>query len=142
MIDIELGPIRPPSESQSLLIRVTRGCHWNKCFFCGLYKGMKYGVRPTDDILEDIKKSAELYGKNHTVFTSCFLQDADALNVPTKDLLIILDKIKTCFPSLQTITSYARCDSILRKSESELTALREAGLIIYTVELKPVLIRY
>jgi len=30
MIDIELGPIRPPSESQSLLIRVTRGCHWNK----------------------------------------------------------------------------------------------------------------
>ena len=26
----EIGPIRPPSESQSLLIRVTRGCHWNK----------------------------------------------------------------------------------------------------------------
>jgi radical SAM superfamily enzyme YgiQ (UPF0313 family) len=128
MIDIELGPIRPPSESQSLLIRVTRGCHWNKCFFCGLYKGMKYSIRPTDDILEDIKKSAELYSKNHTVFTSCFLQDADALNVPTEDLLLILDKIKTNFPSLRTITSYARCDSILRKSESELTALRESGL--------------
>ena len=34
----EIGPIRPPSEAQSLLIRVTRGCHWNKCKFCGLYK--------------------------------------------------------------------------------------------------------
>jgi radical SAM superfamily enzyme YgiQ (UPF0313 family) len=128
MTDIELGPIRPPSESQSLLIRVTRGCHWNKCFFCGLYKGMKYSVRPTDDILDDIKKSAELYNSNGTIFTSCFLQDADALNVPTEDLLLILDKIKSCFPSLQSITSYARCDSILRKSESELTALRELGL--------------
>jgi len=128
MFDIELGPIRPPSESQSLLIRITRGCHWNKCFFCGLYKGMKYGVRPTDDILDDIKKSAELYNSNGTVFTSCFLQDADALNIPTKDLLLILDKIKSCFPSLQTITSYARCNTILRKSESELTALKESGL--------------
>jgi len=87
MTDIELGPIRPPSESQSLLIRVTRGCHWNKCFFCGLYKGMKYSVRPTDDILEDIKISVEVYdGIN---FTSCFLQDADAINIPTEDLLLI-----------------------------------------------------
>ena len=37
MTDIELGPIRPPSESQSLLIRVTRGCHWNKCFAVSQY---------------------------------------------------------------------------------------------------------
>ena len=40
MKDIEIGPIRPPSESNSLLIRVTRGCHWNKCYFCGLYKSI------------------------------------------------------------------------------------------------------
>lgn len=39
MKNIEIGPIRPPSESNSLLVRVTRGCHWNKCYFCGLYKG-------------------------------------------------------------------------------------------------------
>jgi radical SAM superfamily enzyme YgiQ (UPF0313 family) len=89
---------------------------------------MKYSVRPTEDILEDIKRSAELYNKNSTIFTSCFLQDGDALNVPTEDLLLVLDKIKAFFPSIQTITSYARCDSILRKSESELITLRESGL--------------
>lgn len=33
MIDMELGPIRPPSEAESLMLRVTRGCHWNKCYF-------------------------------------------------------------------------------------------------------------
>lgn len=128
MREIELGPIRPPSEAQSLLIRVTKGCHWNKCFFCGLYKGIKFSVRPTEDILEDIKATAEQYGLRGNFFTSCFLQDGDAFNIPTNDLLLILNAIKTYFPSLQTITSYARCDSILRKSQYELNALQKAGL--------------
>lgn len=65
MKDIEIGPIRPPSESESLLIRVTRGCHWNKCYFCGLYKSMKFSMRPLEEIITDIKRQAEMYqGKN------------------------------------------------------------------------------
>ena len=128
MKEIELGPIRPPSEAQSLIIRVTRGCHWNKCFFCGLYKGMKFSVRPMEDILEDIKTSAELYGGKRALFTSCFLQDGDALNIPTENLVLVLNTLKTHFPSLKTITSYARCDSILKKNENELNALQKAGL--------------
>jgi len=27
----EQGPIRPPSEANSLLIRITRNCPWNRC---------------------------------------------------------------------------------------------------------------
>ena len=46
MIDMELGPIRPPSEAESLMLRVTRGCHWNKCYFCDLYK--KYNFQEED----------------------------------------------------------------------------------------------
>lgn len=61
MREIEIGPIRPPSESNSLLIRVTRGCHWNKCYFCGLYKSMRFSMRPIDETIEDIKQQAELY---------------------------------------------------------------------------------
>ena len=34
----EQGPIRPPSEAHSLLIRVTRNCPWNHCEFCPVYK--------------------------------------------------------------------------------------------------------
>ncbi len=50
----ELGPIRPPSEANSLLLRVTRNCPWNKCKFCGLYKGKKFSVRPVEHVLKDI----------------------------------------------------------------------------------------
>ncbi len=38
----EQGPIRPPSEAGSLLIRITRNCPWNRCTFCPVYKGTKY----------------------------------------------------------------------------------------------------
>jgi hypothetical protein len=50
----EQGPIRPPSESGSLLIRVTRNCPWNRCTFCGLYKGEQFSQRPVAHVLRDI----------------------------------------------------------------------------------------
>lgn len=50
----EQGPIRPPSEAGSLLIRVTRNCPWNKCAFCGTYKGKKFSRRPLDEVKADI----------------------------------------------------------------------------------------
>ncbi|HAE42763.1 MAG TPA: radical SAM protein [Clostridiales bacterium] len=50
----EIGPIRPPSEAQSLLLRITRNCPWNKCRFCRLYKNESFSVRPTEHVLRDI----------------------------------------------------------------------------------------
>lgn len=50
----ELGPIRPPSEAYSILIRVTRNCPWNKCAFCHTYKGQQFSRRPVEDIIADI----------------------------------------------------------------------------------------
>jgi radical SAM superfamily enzyme YgiQ (UPF0313 family) len=51
----ELGPIRPPSEAYSLLIRVTRNCPWNRCQFCPVYKGQKFELRPAEDVIRDIE---------------------------------------------------------------------------------------
>ena len=51
----ELGPIRPPSEAYSLLIRATRNCPWNRCLFCPVYKGTKFELRPVEEIIKDIK---------------------------------------------------------------------------------------
>lgn len=51
----ELGPIRPPSEAKSLLIRLTRNCPWNKCAFCHTYRGTKFELRPVEEIKDDIR---------------------------------------------------------------------------------------
>lgn len=55
----EQGPIRPPSEAASLLIRVTRNCPWNHCTFCPVYKGAKFSVRPLAHVIQDIDLVAE-----------------------------------------------------------------------------------
>ena len=54
MISFETGPIRPPSEAGSILIRLTRNCPWNKCTFCPVYKGQKFSRRSVEEIKADI----------------------------------------------------------------------------------------
>lgn len=64
MIDsFELGPIRPPSEAYSLLIRATRNCPWNRCKFCPTYKGEKFQLRSVDEIKQDIEAARAIQAK-------------------------------------------------------------------------------
>ena len=58
MITFETGPVRPPSEAQSILLRITRSCHWNKCDFCPVYKHEQYSIRRVDEIKRDIDAMA------------------------------------------------------------------------------------
>ncbi len=50
----EQGPIRPPNESRSLLIRLTRNCPWNRCTFCPVYKRSRFSLRSMENIIRDI----------------------------------------------------------------------------------------
>ncbi len=50
----EQGPIRPPSEARSLLIRPTRNCPWNKCAFCHTYRDTRFQLRTVEEIKKDI----------------------------------------------------------------------------------------
>lgn len=164
----EQGPIRPPSEAESLLVRVTRNCHWNRCAFCPVYKGAGYSVRPVEDVIRDIDavyfhirpwlegldnpeqgKEAEARrdegaeqagvpwdeGARRAAWEwrcnggeAIFLQDADALAAPPKRLLAILQHLRLRFPRVKRITSYARSETINRRSSAELREMALAGL--------------
>ena len=56
----EQGPIRPPSEGKSLLIRATRNCPWNRCLFCGTYSGRKFELRKVEEVKKDIDAAKAL----------------------------------------------------------------------------------
>jgi biotin synthase-like enzyme len=55
----EQGPIRPPNEAQSLLLRFTRNCPWNQCLFCPVYKGRKFSLRSLEEIKADIQTARD-----------------------------------------------------------------------------------
>jgi hypothetical protein len=57
---IEQGPIRPPSESKSLLLRLTRNCPWNQCLFCPVYKTNTFSRRSVTEIKKDIDAIREV----------------------------------------------------------------------------------
>ncbi len=59
-LSFETGPIRPPNEARSLLLRLTRNCPWNHCQFCPVYKGRKFSLRPVADIKADIQTARDM----------------------------------------------------------------------------------
>ena len=59
-LSFEQGPIRPPNEARSLLLRITRNCPWNQCLFCPVYKRRKFSMRTVDEIKQDIQTARDI----------------------------------------------------------------------------------
>ena len=59
-LQFEQGPIRPPNEAQSLLLRFTRNCPWNQCLFCPVYKGRTFSLRTVAEIKTDIEAARDI----------------------------------------------------------------------------------
>lgn len=123
--DYETPVFRPPSEANSFILRVTRGCAHNTCTFCAMYKDVQFALCPDEEISRQIALAAR-YAQDQV--KRIFLADGDALVLPTPKLLKILEVLYRTFPHLQRVTSYAGPRDILRKSDAEMEQLREAGL--------------
>ncbi len=149
----EQGPIRPPSEAHSLLVRVTRNCGWNHCAFCPVYKGAKFSLRTAEEIEADVDAMAaaaqvmnevgtmealhqglvpqEAYqvalferAGGHTVF----LQDADPMALKPAKLAEVIVRVRERFPEVERVTTYGRGATLARRAADQLRLVREAGL--------------
>jgi radical SAM superfamily enzyme YgiQ (UPF0313 family) len=120
--------IRPPSEANSILLQVTVGCSHNKCTFCGSYKEKRFRIKDDDTILSDILFASKYMRGQERVF----LMDGDALIIPQKRFMWILDRIKEHIPWVRRVGVYANAKSLRKKSLEELIQLKENGLgIVY-----------
>ena len=118
---------RPPSEAQSLILPVTDGCSWNQCTFCEMYQAPQkaFRARSEDEVLDSIRRTGALYGSQ---LRRVFLADGDALVLPTRRLLAILEAIRQHLPAVHRVSSYCLARNLKKKSVAELTELRAAGL--------------
>lgn len=118
---------RPPSEAESLILPVTEGCSWNKCTFCEMYTApqKKFRARDEAEVLESIRLTGERYGEQ---VRRVFLADGDALVLPTRRLLTVIEAIRTHMPSVRRISSYCLPRNLRKKSQQEINELAAAGL--------------
>ncbi len=125
--------IRPPVEAYSVLIAVTGGCSWNKCKFCGTYKGMygttqEYAIRPIEDVKKDIDQAAKYNYHGFPVF----LAGGNPTSASTDYLVEIIKYVRIKLRKVQRVSCYSKALDVLRKSDEELEKLAEAGLdIVY-----------
>lgn len=142
----ETGPIRPPSEAGSYLIRLTRGCPWNKCRFCRSYRGLPFEIRDVVEVMADIdtmasirndlKSGKPVLDQNAYLVanalqnggTTAFLQDGDSLAMKPDAVRRILSHLQERFPEITRITSYARSRTMASRSVADLVSYRELGL--------------
>lgn len=118
--------IRPPSEADSILLQVTVGCSHNKCTFCGTYTGERFRIKSDEIIFEDIEYAAK-YMKGAR---RLFICDGDALIIPQRRLVAILERINERLPWLERIGLYANTKSIRMKTEEQLAELNSLGIKI------------
>ncbi|MBW1739901.1 MAG: radical SAM protein [Deltaproteobacteria bacterium] len=121
----DFPPFRPPSEADSLLLRVTRGCPWNRCAFCPMYKHIKFEKRPVQAVKQDIDTAKVYTGGN---VETVFIADSDSLVINTGEMCQILGHLHAVFPSLTRVTTYGRALTLKRKSLDSLKKIRKAGL--------------
>lgn len=116
---------RPPSEAHSLILPVTNGCSWNSCTFCEMYTApqKKFRARDEAEVLDEIRRCGE-----QLIVQRVFLADGDALVLPTRRLLKILEQIRQCLPEVQRVSSYCLPRNLRKKSVEELRELADAGL--------------
>ena len=120
--------IRPPAEAFSFLLQVTLGCSSNNCTFCGAYKGKPFSIKPLSEIITDI----EIERRDEADTRKIFLMDGNALVLPNKTLVSILQKLHETFPKLTRISSYANGEDIARRNQEELKELADLKLnLIY-----------
>lgn len=120
--EYDFPPYRPPNEASSALIRATKGCPWNRCRFCTMYKNTKFTLKSIDEIKKDIDKAALIYKGARTVF----IADSDSLVMKNFEEAVKYIKLK--FPNAQRITSYARSKTLKNLGTDKLKKIKKAGL--------------
>lgn len=118
--------IRPPSEANSILLQVTLGCSHNKCTFCGTFRGKRFNIKKDDIIFKDIEFARDNCRRQNRLF----ICDGDALIIPQKRLVAILERIRERLPWVERVGVYANTKSIKMKTDEQLRELHDLGIKI------------
>ena len=133
---------RPPYEAGSLLLQATAGCTHHACKFCTLYQDLPFRFRmsPLEEIEADLQE-AQLWSTDPLCLLSArlqglpsagrvrrvFLTGANPFVLQAERLEAIAERIRTYFPSVESIGCFARVTDVALKRDEDLLALHRLG---------------
>lgn len=115
----------PPIEADTLFLRLTEGCSYNRCTFCATYRDRAFRVRPLSEIRAELDKARTRY---RDAVCRVFLGDGDPLAAEPRRIREVLHLLEETFPGLNHVSMYATPHNLLGKTPKTLAGLRAAGL--------------
>ncbi len=89
--------ILPPDQYQALVLQATEGCSFNTCTFCALYRDRPFRIKTPEEFATHISEVISFFGPGISMRRSIFLADANALIIPQRRLLPLMEQISHVF---------------------------------------------
>jgi len=122
-------PILPPDRYRSLVVQVTEGCHWNRCTFCSFYRTRPFRIKPLGEFASHLDAIRAFFGPGLTLRRGAFLGDANALLLPSGELMPRLDLLARALPDhAGDLAAFIDVFTGYRRDHRDLAALRARGL--------------
>lgn len=110
-----------------MLVRLTRGCRWNRCRFCGIYPQLGehgFSIRSVEEVKHDIN----LLSKRRRRLETAFFGDSDPLQAGVDAFCEIAGYLRVMIPALKRLTCYARTSTLYKLKQRAIEILARAGL--------------
>jgi YD repeat-containing protein len=129
--------ILPPDQYLALVLQATEGCSHNACTFCTFYRDRPFRIKSVAEFREHIAQVKAFFGPSLSLRKSIFLADANALVIPQRRLLELMDVVNEAFPigrapsegaAFAGVYSFIDAFHVERKSVAEWEALAARGL--------------
>lgn len=116
--------MRPPQEAQSILLRATQGCTYNKCNFCYVSRGYLFGAVTPAQLDREASGVKPYFPSSSPIY----LTGSNPFALPSRKLKEYIEVLRKNFPDFSRVSMQSRIDDIARKSGEELAELRNLGL--------------
>ncbi len=90
--------ILPPDQYSAIVLQATLGCSFNTCTFCTFYRDRPFRVKSPEAFRQHAEAVKDFLGEGIYLRHGIFLGDANALTVPMKRLVPLMEIANQVFP--------------------------------------------
>jgi radical SAM superfamily enzyme YgiQ (UPF0313 family) len=124
--------VLPPDQYMALVVQLTRGCPYNDCSFCDLYRDRSFEVKSPTQLREWLGAMREFFGRSLPMRKGVFLGDGNCLCLPISRLAPLIETVTEGLRGSPVLAkglfSFADIRAVNHKSEKDLRELGELGI--------------